>query len=129
MNLFTFLCQNICSNRVWHVIYGWKDLPVWKKMLVLYTMNRKIWQIWMPFFLISDKNINLFKTEMEEHETALCCHTHIYLSNILHIHILSSKTAQLVSYICLVIIQVSSTWKYLYYHPPQWILFVNRCVF
>ena len=27
------------------------------------------------------KNINLFKTEMEGHEPALCCHTHIYLSN------------------------------------------------
>ena len=25
----------------------------------------------------SRKNINLFKTEMEEHETALCRHTHI----------------------------------------------------
>ena len=29
----------------------------------------------------SEKNISLLKTEMEGHETALCCHTHIYLSN------------------------------------------------
>ena len=28
----------------------------------------------------SGKNINLLKTEMEWHQTTLCCHTHIYLS-------------------------------------------------
>ena len=41
------------------------------------TMN--IWKLWTPFLI--HKNINLLKTEMEGHETALCCHTHIYLSS------------------------------------------------
>ena len=60
------------------------------------------------FHRVQEKNSHLFKTEMDGHETALCCHTHIYLSNgTLQIQILLVRTAQLVSYICQVIIQVS----------------------
>ena len=78
------------------------------------------------------KNIKLLKTEMEGHETALCCHTctHIYLSNrTLQIHIISYNAAQMVSYFCWVIIQVSLTRKYIYYHLSQPVLLVNCSVF
>ena len=34
-----------------------------------------------PFSQSSGKNINHLKTDLEGHETVLCCHTHIYLSN------------------------------------------------
>ena len=33
------------------------------------------------FFTEFRKNINLLKTEIKGQEQALCCHTHIYLSN------------------------------------------------
>ena len=45
------------------------------------------------YFIFSQSSgtyINLFRTEMEVHEPALCCHTHVYLSNrTLHIQIIS----------------------------------------
>ena len=35
----------------------------------------------IAFLTVQEKKLNLFKTDMEGHETALCCHTPIYLSN------------------------------------------------
>ena len=38
----------------------------------------------------SGENINLLKTEVEKHEAAQCCHTHMYISTRnLEIHIIS----------------------------------------
>ena len=43
-------------------------------------MNMKFFEY--RFLLQSSiKNINHLKTEMEAHDPAMCCHTHIYLSN------------------------------------------------
>ena len=52
------------------------------------------------FFHRIQKKYQSFKTEMEGHETALCCHTHIYLSSrTLQIQIISQHTAQFTIYI------------------------------
>ena len=60
-----------------------------------------------------------------------CVVIHIYIFQIgpVKIRLLCQNIAQLVSYICQLIIQVPSTVKYLYYHPPQPIVQVNCPVF
>ena len=51
------------------------------------------------FFESSEKNINLLKTEMGMHDTALSCHIHIYLSSrTLKSQINSVNTAHFVLY-------------------------------
>ena len=50
---------------------------------------------------ISEKHINLFKKEMEVHETAMLHHMHIHLSStILHIQIIGKNTGQYFIYFC-----------------------------
>ena len=44
-------------------------------------MNNFEYLFFFTEFTTYGKNVNLFEKEMEMHETALCCHTHIYLSN------------------------------------------------
>ena len=91
----------------------------------------KIWKLVNTVFhRVQEKNSHLFKTEMDGHETALCCHTHIYLSNgTLQIQILLVRTAQLVSYICQVIIQVSPTKTYMYYSDSDDVISPTTSIF
>ena len=80
------LCQQINWNRTWHIIYGWKDLPVgssfwYSKSFIQWIGPWKYEQNYRKRFFFhqsSEKNISLLKTEMEVYETALCHHTHIY---------------------------------------------------
>ena len=64
-----YMVGNICLYGIrFNIVYSESGH---KKLNILNT-----------FFLQNPgKNINILKTEMEWHETALYCHTHIYLSN------------------------------------------------
>ena len=75
--------QKINWNGAWHVIYGWKDLPLasWFNIVYNESAHEHI-KKWAHCFLTqhSNKYINILKPETEVFETAVCHPTHIYLS-------------------------------------------------
>ena len=77
------------------------------------------------FHRVQEKNINILKTEMEGHEAAQCCHTHIYIYQIGPFKLLVRTQHNGELYLLGDNTSITAR-KYLYYYPSQPILVV-RC--